>query len=89
MDDLSDLATITVRLDLPPVAGESAVAEASKNWAEEAWDEAWATSQDALEVAGTIGIVAGVTLIWLAIPAVLVLAGWRAFGPKRTDKGTA
>ena len=89
LDDLTDLATITVRLDLPPVAGEELVVEESKSWAEEAWDEAWATSQDALEVAGTIGIVAGVTLIWLAIPAVLVLAGWRAFGPKRSDKGTA
>jgi vacuolar-type H+-ATPase subunit I/STV1 len=87
LDNLSDLATITVRLDLPPVAAEAVVETAS--WAEEAWNEAWATSEDALKVVGTIGIVAGVTLIWLAIPAALVLAGWRLFGQKRTDKGTA
>jgi hypothetical protein len=89
LDDLSDLATIMVHLDLPPVPGESPVVEESKSWVEEAWDEAWATSEDALEVVGTIGIVAGVTLIWLAIPGALVLAGWRLFGQKRTDKGTA
>jgi len=86
LDNLSDLATITVRLDLPPVADEAVVV--TSGWAEEAWNEAWATSEDALKVLGTIGIVAGVTLIWLAIPAALVVAGWRLFGQKRTDKGT-
>lgn len=89
LDDLTDLATITVRLDLPPVEGETPVAEETSGWAEEAWDEAWATSQDALEIVGTAGIVAGVTLIWLAIPGAVILTGWRLFGQKRTDKGTA
>jgi hypothetical protein len=85
LDDLSDLSTIAVRLDLPPLIAETTPTE-STGWAREAWDEAWATSEDALEVVGTVGIAAAVTLLWLAIPGAIALAGWRLFSNRRTDK---
>ncbi|MCH8814532.1 MAG: DUF4349 domain-containing protein [Chloroflexi bacterium] len=88
LDDLSDLSTITVRLDLPPLIPETPPTE-NKGWAQKAWDESWATSGDTFEIVGTIGIAAAVTLLWLAIPGALAFAAWRAYERWRPDKGTA
>jgi hypothetical protein len=78
LDSLTDLATITVQLTLPvPLAEEP---DGDQGWAAEAWDAAWEASQDAGVVLGSIAIVGGVVLAWLAIPALVVLAAWRLFG---------
>lgn len=82
LNDLTDMATITVNL-APPVtpAGEQ---PAARGWARQAWDDAWALSGDILKVAGTVAITAGVVIIWLGIPLALVLAlAWRLMGPRR------
>jgi len=83
LDDLTDLATITVQLDLPPLPAEEATTAEDRGWAEEAWEDAWETSQDALETIGVAGITAGVILVWVLIPAAGLLLAWRLFGPKR------
>ena len=81
LDSLTDLATITVRLTLPAAVGEEP--DGGKGWAEEAWDAAWEGSEDALVALGTIAIVGGVALVWLAVPALVGLAAWRRFGSRR------
>ncbi|MCH8920106.1 MAG: hypothetical protein IIA23_05280, partial [Chloroflexi bacterium] len=58
-------------------------------WAAEAWDTAWEGSQDAVVALGTVAIVGGVVLAWLAIPALVALAAWRLFGPRRSRGGEA
>ena len=78
LNNLTDFATITVRLSLPP-----AIAEAkgdNQNWVEEAWSASWETSQDALVVLGTVAIVSGVFLAWMAVPALALFVLWRIFG---------
>lgn len=78
LDSLTDLATITVQLaTFVPLAEE---AGGDQGWAAEAWDGAWEGSQDAVVVLGTVAIVGGVVLAWLAVPAVVVLIAWRRFG---------
>ncbi len=85
LDDLTDLATITAQLDLPPLPAEETTAQASENrgWAEDAWENAWETSKDALETIGTAAITAGVILVWVLIPGAGLLLAWRMFAPKR------
>jgi hypothetical protein len=79
LDSLTDLATITVQLAaLVPPAEEPG----EQGWAEEAWDAAWEGSQTAAMVLGTVAIVGGVVLAWLAVPAlvitiVIAIAWWR------------
>jgi hypothetical protein len=87
LDSLTDLATITVRLTLPAAVGEEP--DGGKGWAEEAWDAAWEGSEDALVALGTIAIVGGVALVWLAVPALVGLAAWRRFGSRRPSGGEA
>ncbi len=92
LDSLTDLATITVQLTLPVVSAEEP--DGGQGWAAEAWDAAWEGSQDAMVALGTVGIVGGVVLVWLAIPALVVLAawrlfGWRLFGPRPPRGGEA
>lgn len=78
LDDLTDLATITATLVPPsaPIRGE----DSGQGWAAEAWDAAWEGSQDALVALGTVAIIGGVVLVWLAVPALVALVGWRRFG---------
>jgi len=87
LDDLSDLSTITARLDVPPLIAETPATE-SKGWAENTWDKSWAASEDALKLVGTIGIATGVMMLWLAIPGAIALAAWRVFGHNREKKET-
>jgi len=79
VNDLSDLATIVVRLT-PPVAGTDG--GSSQGWAQEAWDNAWEKSEQVLEDMGTVAIAGAVVMMWLAVPTIVVLAGWRLFGRK-------
>jgi hypothetical protein len=83
LNSLTDFATITVRLSLPP-----AVAEATgdnQNWVEEAWNASWETSKDAMVVLGTVAIVGGVFLAWMAVPAFALFILWRIFGRRITE----
>jgi len=77
LDSLTDLATITVQLAVfvPPaeVGGE-------QGWAAKAWDVAWEGSQTAAVVLGSVAIVGGVVLAWLAVPALVIVAVWWRFG---------
>ena len=87
LDSLTDLATITVQLTLPLAPAEEP--DGGKGWAAEAWDAAWEGSQDAMVALGTVAIVGGVVLVWLAIPALVALAAWRRFGPRPPRGGEA
>ena len=88
LDSLTDLATITVQLTLP-VEEPVEEPDEEKGWAAEAWDTAWEGSQDAMVALGTVGIVGGVVLAWLAIPGLLALVAWRLFGTRRSGGGEA
>ena len=87
LDDLTDLATISVQLHLPAPA--TVQEETQANWAQQAWDDAWAASQDVLRAMGTAGIVAGVVLAWTLVPGLVLLAAWRIFGGRRQCKPAA
>ncbi len=87
LDDLTELATISVQLRLPAPATVQEATQA--NWAQQAWDDAWAASQDVLRAMGTAGIVAGVVLAWIMVPGLALLAGWRIFGARRQSKPAA
>ncbi len=81
LNDLTDMATITVNLAPPSTPAQEE--PAGHGWAREAWDDAWALSGDILRVAGTMAITAGVVIIWLGIPLALVLAlAWRFLRPR-------
>ncbi len=76
LNNLTDFATITVQLSLPP-----AIAQAdNQSWAGEAWEASWETSKDAMVALGTVAIVGGVFLAWLAVPATALFVMWRVFG---------
>ena len=77
LDDLTDLATITVELTLPPAVAQQ---EEDQGWAEEAWETSWDASKDGAVVLGTVAIAGSVLMAWLTVPLVLVLIGWRLFG---------
>lgn len=84
LDNLTSLATITINVTLPPVIFETVVTEPAKeNFAEEAINNAWESSQDVLEFMAVAAITAGVVMIWILVPGVLGLAGWRLFGGRR------
>ncbi len=86
LDSLTELATITVQLAPPPPAAEEPVSEAG--WAREAWENAWEASQETLQALGTVGIVAGVVLAWLAVPLLAIAIAWRLLGPRPGVKGS-
>src|SRR5438093_13065617 len=81
LNNLTDFASITVQLSLPP-----AIVQAdSKNWAQKAWQASWKTSKDAMVVLGTVTIVGAVFLAWLAVAAIILLVLWKRFGRRITD----
>ncbi len=81
LNNLTEFASITVQLSLPP-----AIVQAdSQNWAQRAWQASWETSKDAMVVFGTLAIVGGVFLAWLAVPATILLVAWRLFGRRIAD----
>ena len=88
LDNLTDLATITIQLSLPAAA----VGGGGKNWVQKAWDVAWEGSLETAKALGSIVIVGGVALLWLAIPALVGFAAWRRFGwrlPRPPQSGAA
>jgi len=87
LDNLSDMATITVNVTLPPIIGPQTPKPGEQNWAEEALTNAWHASEDVLQFMGVAAITAGVVLVWVLVPGVLLLAGWRLLGGGRKDKG--
>lgn len=76
LNDLTNLATITVELRLPPPV----VSTASRGWADEAVRTSWEATQTAVEVFGTIAIATAFLLPWLLIPALVAAGAWRLFG---------
>jgi hypothetical protein len=86
LNDLGDLATVVVQLSPPPVAPEE---PGQPGWAQEAWENAWEESKEALETMGTVAIVSGVVLVWLAVPATAIAIAWRVLGPGRPRGGEA
>jgi hypothetical protein len=88
LDDLTSLATITVQVSPPPLIIElQAQAEGEESWAEEAWDNAWGTSEDVAEALGVAAITAGVLLVWLLVPGGLFLGGWWVYTSRRRASG--
>jgi len=88
LDNLTDLATITIQLSLPVAAAGGG----GENWAQKAWDVAWEGSLETAKALGSIVIVGGVALLWLAIPALAGFAVWRRFGwrlPRPPQSGAA
>lgn len=88
LDSLTDMATITVNLALPPVIAEQAQVQ-EPGWAQEAWDNAWDASRDVLRSLGTAGITAAVVAAWLIVPGLFLLVGWRLFGGRRPSGDAA
>lgn len=83
LNNLTDLATITTQLRPFVPAAEP---PAEQGWAEEAAAAAWERSQEAMQVLGTVAIVTGVVLAWLAVPALALVVGWRLLGrPRRGE----
>lgn len=80
LNNLTDFATITARLSLPPAIAQGD----NQNWAQDAWQTSWETSRDAMVALGTVAIVGGVILAWLAVPAAALLVIWRLFGRRIT-----
>ncbi len=80
LNDLSDLATVVVQLRPSALVVEE---PSQPGWAQEVWEDAWDTSNDAMEALGTAAIVGGVVLAWLAVPALVIAVVWRLFGPRR------
>lgn len=82
LNNLTDFATITARLSIPPAVAQGGD---NQNWAEEAWQASWETSKDAMVALGTVAIVGGVFLAWMAVPAVALAVIWRLFGRRITE----
>lgn len=85
LDNLTDLATITINISLPAPVIELTVEEPVKepNFARQALDDAWEASEDVLEYMVVAAITAGVVMVWVLVPGVLLLIGWRLFGGRR------
>jgi hypothetical protein len=86
LNDLTDLATIVVQLQPLSLVAEE---PSESGWAQQVWDDAWETSEEALQAMGTAAIVGGVVLAWLAAPALAIAIGWRVFGSRRERRGEA
>ena len=86
LNDLTDLATIVVQLQPLALVAE---APSEPGWAQQVWEDAWETSEGAIQALGTAAIVGGVVLAWLAVPALAIAIGWRLFGSRREKKGEA
>ena len=84
LDDLTDLATISVRLVLPAVV-TPVEEEGSQGWVEEAWEESWNASRDVLIVVGSIAIATVVFLPWFLVPTLIGLVVWRILGRRITQ----
>jgi hypothetical protein len=82
LNSLADFATITARLSIPPAVAQRGD---SQNWAEEAWQASWEVSQDAMVALGTLAIVSGVLLAWMAVPTLVLFGVWRLFGRRIAD----
>jgi len=82
LNNLTDFATITARLSIPPAIAQGGD---NQNWAEEAWQASWGTSQHAMVALGTVAIVGGVFLAWMAVPALALFVIWRLFGRRITE----
>ncbi|HET8943679.1 MAG TPA: DUF4349 domain-containing protein [Dehalococcoidia bacterium] len=78
LNDLTDLATITVRLQ-PPTAAPS-----DRNWVEDAWHAGWSASGVVLFIVGSGVIIGAVLLLWIVPLGLLGLAGWRLLGRRLT-----
>jgi Domain of unknown function (DUF4349) len=78
LNSLTDFATITVRLALPPAVAEGG--GDNQNWAEDAWQWSWEASQDGMVVLGTVAIVGGVIAAWMVLPMLALFIVWRVFG---------
>jgi len=72
LDSLTNMATITVELAafVPQEPG------GEQGWAANAWGVAWEGSQTAAVVLGSVAIVGGVVLAWLAVPALVIAVIW-------------
>lgn len=82
LDSLTDMATITVNISPPPLPEKAGT---QPGWARQAWDDAWETSSEILRQIGVVAITAGVVLMWLGVPALILLGlGWRLWGGRRT-----
>ena len=84
LDDLTDLATISIRLVLPAVV-TPVEEEGSQGWVEEAWEESWNASRDVLIVVGSIAIATVVFLPWFLVPTLIGLVVWRILGRRITQ----
>jgi hypothetical protein len=76
LNDLVDLATVTVELSLPPLVERTD----GKGWAEEALSTSWEATKDALMVLGTVAIASAFILPWIVIGGLVVGGAWRIFG---------
>jgi len=79
LDSLTAMATITVELAAFVPAEE---AQGGQGWAANAWDAAWEGSQMTVVVLGSMAIVGGMVLAWLAIPALIIVFVWWRFGKR-------
>jgi hypothetical protein len=81
LNDITELATITVELRLLPLAARGD----NQGWAEEALSTSWETTQDALTVVGVLAIASAFILPWIVIPALVFGGVWRVFGRRVVD----
>jgi hypothetical protein len=85
LDDLTSMATITVNLALPPITVElTNQAPAQQSWSQEAWDDAWETSEDVMKGIGIAAITGAFVLVWLLVPGAFILGGWWIINARRT-----
>jgi uncharacterized protein DUF4349 len=77
LNDLTDFATISIDLRLPPLVATSGESE---GWAQQAVETSWEATRLALQVFGTIAIATAFLLPWLLVPALVVAGSWRLFG---------
>lgn len=86
--DQTALATISVQLSPPapepsasPSPSPTPVPESEEparpNWADDAWDDAWETSEDILEGLGRVAITAGFVIVWVLVPLIVLAIAWR------------
>jgi hypothetical protein len=78
LDSLTSMATITVELAVPTPAAPGD----DQGWAADAWNVAWEGSQVTVVVLGSMAIVGGMVLAWLAIPLFVVAVVWWRFGKR-------